>query len=127
MVDSVNNFVYRVRPAAAVHANRDPITAHIVRIRRFSNAALGTDADTRAIEQAAIRDFPDCFPQAFHTHRHEANRGICLRVRWLGFDRAMDTWEPIANLAQSHPDMVEDYLRGHPDDTTTRLLRRFFP
>ena len=34
-------------------------------------------------------------------------------VRWLGYDRAYDTPEPVHNLAEDVPAMVEAYLRLH--------------
>ena len=108
---------------------RETITVHIVRIRRFANAALGAPADRRRIEESAVRDFPDNFVKKLIAHRHNptSNR-VELKVRWLGFDAAGDTWEAIAELAESVPDMVEDYLRDHNEPIMLNLIRnRFFP
>ena len=49
-----------------------------------------------------------------------------FQVRWLGFDAAGDTWEPVASLVQTCPDLVEAYLREHNDPDLLRLLRRYF-
>ena len=79
-----------------------------MRIRRFSNAALGTPADRHRIEESAVvRDFPDNFVKKLIGHRRNptANR-IELKIRWLGFDAAGDTWEAINELVESVPDMV---------------------
>ena len=99
-----------------------------MRIRRFSNAALGTPADRRQIEESPVRDFPDNFVKKFIGHRRNptTNR-IELKVRWLGFDAAGDTWEAINELAESVPDMVEDYLRDHNEPMLNRIRNRFSP
>ena len=34
-----------------------------------------------------------------------------LRVRWLGFTPAEDTWEPIDRLHEDQPELVERFLR----------------
>ena len=56
------------------------------------------------------------------------NDGFRIRVRWLGFDSAHDTWEPIAQLSTDAPDLVEQYLYAHrADRQCERYLRRYFP
>ena len=97
-------------------------------IRRFSNAALGTPADRQHIEESAVKDFPDNFVNKFIDHRRNptTNR-IELKVRWLGFDKAGDTWEAIAELVESVPEMVEDYLRDHNESMLNTIRSRFFP
>ena len=50
-----------------------------------------------------------------------------MQVRWIGFDAAGDTWEPVAELMTSVPDMVEAYLRDNPEPMLDRLLERYFP
>ena len=128
VIAAVNKFCYRVRPIVPPPQKRKVITVHIVRIRRFSNAALGTPADRQHIEESAVRDFPDNFVNKFAGHRRNptTNR-IELKVRWLGFDKAGDTWEAIAELAESVPDMVEDYLRDHNEPMLNKIRSRFFP
>ena len=81
-----------------------------------------------AIEQAAIRDFPDNFVSRFVAHRHNPNsHAVEFKVRWLGFDVAGDTWEKVAELVESVPDRVEAYLRDNPEPMLTRLLTQYFP
>lgn len=127
VVAAVNKFCYQVRPLLPAPQKRPLITAHIVRIRRFSNAALGTAADRRRIEESAVRDYPDNFVQRFLEHRrNHATHRVELKVRWLGFDAAGDTWEPVASLVESCPDLVEAYLREHNDPMLQRLLARYF-
>ena len=75
-----------------------------------------------------MKDFPDNFVSKFVGHRRNPNTNrIELKVRWLGFDAAGDTWEAIAELAESVPDMVEDYLRNHNEPMLNRIRNRFFP
>ena len=47
VVRAVNKYCYEVRPILPAPQRRPLITAHIVRIRRFSNAALHSPADRR--------------------------------------------------------------------------------
>ena len=80
VVTAVNPIVYEVRPCVADQGKRKPQLAHVVRIRRFANAPLGTAADVAAIEKAARHDFPDNIPQRLLAHRREAG-GLKLKVR----------------------------------------------
>ena len=74
-----------------------------------------------------MKDFPDNFVSKFVGNRRNPNTNrIELKVRWLGFDAAGDTWEAIAELAESVPDMVEDYLRNHNESMLNRIRTRFF-
>ena len=127
VTSTVNSFVYKVRPCVPDQGNRRPMRVHVVRMRRFSNAPLGTPADAAAIEKAAMHDYPDNVVQRFLDRRVE--RGVLqLRVRWLGFDRTHDTWEPIGTLAEDVPELVQGYLAGNSVDARcARALRRYFP
>ena len=128
VVAAVSRYCYIVEPMVPPPQKRVRRTAYIVRIRRFSNGLLGTEADRRAIEEAAIRDFPDNFVQKFVGHRQNARTHVVeLQVRWLGFDAAGDTWEPVTELMESVPEMVEAYLRDNPEPMLNRLLERYFP
>ena len=114
---AVNKFCYRVQPILPAPQRRNHITAHIVRIRRFSNAALHSPADRAMLEESARRDFPDNFVNKFVAHRRNPDtHAIELKVRWLGFDQHADTWEPVTDLMQTHPTEVEAYLRDHQED-----------
>ena len=125
---AINQYVFEVRPIVPPPHRRKTIKAHIVRIRRFSNAALGTAADRERIEQSAINDYPANFVHRIIAHRANPTNGrLQLRVRWLGFDSAGDTWQQAARLASEVPDRVEDYLRSNPSGITNRFLRRHFP
>ena len=111
----------------AEQGRRKPAKVHVVRMRRFANAPLGTPADAAAIEKAAIHDFPDNIVQRLLDHRQDPD-GFKIKVRWLGFDATHDTWEPVANLATDAPDLVEEYLYGkRADRRCARVLARYFP
>ena len=126
-VGTVNEFVYVVRPCVPDQGRRQPQQVHVVRMRRFANAALGSAADARQIEEAALKDFPDNIVQRLCEHRM-ADTGMELRVRWLGFDQTHDTWEPLARLAEDVPDLVERYLYAkRADPRCARATRRYFP
>ena len=124
---AANPFVFEVRPCVAEQGKRKPQLVHIVRMRRFANAPLGTPADAAAIEAAARHDYPDNIVQKLLEHRREQG-ALEIRVRWLGFDRTHDTWEPLARLAEDVPELVEAFLYEHrADGTCARALRRYFP
>ena len=127
VVRPVNKFVYEVRPCVPDQGRRAPQKVHVVRMRRFANAALGTPADARQIEKAALTDYPDNLVQRLCEHRM-SGRGLEVRVRWLGFDVTHDSWEPIAGLAEDVPEMLEEFLYKHRADARcARALRRYFP
>ena len=127
MVRPVNKFVYTVRPCVPEQGKRKPQVVHVVPMRRFANAALGSAADARAIEKAALADFPDNIPQRLCEHRM-SDGGMELRVRWLGFDESHDSWEPLANLAEDVPELMEKFLyRKRADVRCARALKRYFP
>ena len=128
VIGAVNAFAFETRPLGAKAGTR-PLIAHIVRIRRFSNAALGTEADRQALLDAARRDFPQNFVKSIVGHRVDQAHGVfTLKVRWLGWGPQEDTYEPIHTLAADAPHFVEDYLSQHrEDETCARYLQEYFP
>ena len=109
MVGTVNPFVYRVRPCVPDQGKRKPATVHVVRLRRFANAPLGTQADATAIEWAALHDYPDNLVQQLLDHKMDGST-FREKVCWLGFDKTHYSWESLASLAEDVPDLVEEYL-----------------
>ena len=73
-------------------------------------APLGTPADAVAIERAALKDYPNNVVDKLLHHRMDVD-GMKVKVRWLGFDVAHDTYEPLTNLAEDVSEQVEDFLR----------------
>lgn len=129
VLSCISPFVYTTKPALLVDSKRKPKTVHIVRIRRFSAGALATDADRRAIEQAALRDYPDNQVERFLGHSFDDTRAqkMTIKVRWLGYDRAHDSDEPVSSLVRDVPELVEAYLREHAHEAAcARMLRRYF-
>ena len=79
------------------------------------------------MEESAVRDFPDNFVHRFlGFRRNPVGHQVELRVRWLGFDAAGDTWEPVASLVASCPDLVEAYIRENDDPMLRPILARYF-
>ena len=126
VIGTVNSFVYLVRPKVPDQGKRRPMKVHVVRMRRFSNAALATPADAVAIERAALQDYPDNGVERILADRLDAD-GLKLKIRWLGFDSTHDSHEPIANLAEDVPEQVEAYLRNNAHfPICAKALRRYF-
>ena len=127
VLTAVNPFVFQVRPCVPDQGKRKPMLVHVVRMRRFANAPLSTPADAAAIERAALHDYPDNIVQKLLEHKRDRD-GVRVRVRWLGFDRVHDTWEPLTQLVEDVPELVEAYLYEHREDALcARSLRRYFP
>ena len=120
-------FVWLVEPLGAPPGTK-PIQAHVVRIRRFSNAALATDADAKQLLASARKDFPLDFIQKIIGHRKDDKTAtFLLKVRWVGWGSTGDTWEPIHTLAEDDPHRVEEYLTAHrADDDCGRYLAEYF-
>ena len=56
VVGAVNSFVCEVQPG---QGKRKPAVVHVVRMRQFANARLGTPGNATAIELAALHDYPE--------------------------------------------------------------------
>ena len=128
VVNAVSKFVYETEPMLAHKGRQRREIVHIVRIRRFSNGLLGSPADARAIEQAALHDYPDNVVQRFLEHKTDDSGTFRLKVRWLGYDSAHDSFEPIANMVEDVPNRVQEYLTEHKDQPVcARILHTYFP
>ena len=127
VTNAISPFVYECEPMTPVRNRRRKHIAHIVRLRRFADGLLGTPADRNRIEQEALTDYPDNIVKRFVSHRTDATGQLLLRVRWLGYDHAHDTWEPAHQLAQDVPQLLEEYLRQHDDEgPVARTLTQYF-
>ena len=82
----------------------------------------------KRMKEAAQRDFPQNFVDKFVGHEVDDTHGVfTLRVRWMGFGPEWDTDEPIHNMVEDVPHMVEDYLHQHADDEVcARYLQEYF-
>ena len=101
--------------------------SHVVRIRPFANAPLGDTVSVNRLAKAAQRDFPDNVVKRLVRHRVGKNGSMELKVRWLGFSEQFDTWEPVSNLVEDVPDMVEAYLRKNDrNDLCKRMIERYY-
>ena len=101
---------------------------HVVRIRPFANGPLGDAASVDEMQRSCLRDFPDNYVSRLLAQRAGANGEMEIRVRWLGFTSAFDTWEPISNLVEDVPDMVQQFLRDNNGvPACRRMLQNYFP
>ena len=87
VIDTVNPFTFSTRPLGA-QATRKPHLDHTVRIKRFSNAELGTEADMKRLLEAAQGDFPLNYIKRITAHRVTDKGAFELKVRWLGWPGA---------------------------------------
>ena len=50
-----------------------------------------------------------------------------VKVRWMGWTPAHDTWEPVHTLAEDVPERLQQYLRAHADDAVCEaMLKQYF-
>ena len=116
VVGTVNPFVWIVEPLGA-QPGKHQMEVHVARMRRFSNAALGTRVDMDRLRAAARRDFPQNFIASFRGHRVDEDTGtMMITVRWLGWGPEDDSEEPIHRLVEDDPPRVDAYLRAHRDE-----------
>ena len=47
-----------------------------------------------------------------------------LKAVWLGFDESFDSWEPLANMVEDVPDLVEEYIFSMKDSQRKKLLEK---
>lgn len=127
VIRTLNNFVYEVRPMVRNPGKRKPIIAHVVRIRRLFDAELGSEIDMKEIERSARADFPENIVGKLVNHKME-NDDMLIRVRWLGYTPAFDSFEPIHSLVEDVPRLVKQYLkdRVHKEECAA-VLQQYFP
>ena len=129
VVGAPNKFVYEVQLLNGDGRGGRRQVVHIARLRTFSNGDLGTEADIDGLRRAVTQDFPDNFIQKkFLGHRVDEEHDVfMLKVRWLGWGVAFDTEEPVHNMVEAAPHMVEDYLYQHAEEAVCdRYLRKYF-
>ena len=91
---------------------------------------MGTTIDAKRIERGALKDYPDNVVKRFVSHtttKKEKKGTFMIRVRWLGYDQAQKTDEPLHNLAKDVPNLVGEYLTVHKNEKAyARMLARYF-
>ena len=76
---------------------------------------------TEQIQRAIDRDFPDNEVQSIIAHKiNQADGELHLKVQWLGFTNAEQTWEPASQLVEDVPGHVRAYLHEHLNDAKCR-------
>jgi transposase InsO family protein len=103
IVETLNDYVYVVEDV--VTARRKSV--HVQRLRLFAEASFQVTEDVR--NQAAYDD--QTHVENIVDWRETDDALLELRVRWLGFTPAEDTWEPINQLHEDQPALVERFLR----------------
>eukprot|EP00924_Labyrinthula_sp_SR-Ha-C_P000806 snap_masked-scaffold_7-processed-gene-4.30-mRNA-1 protein AED:0.71 eAED:0.79 QI:0/0/0/1/1/1/2/0/138 len=48
-----------------------------------------------------------------------------ILVKWLGFEEADNSWEPMRTLTEDIPEVVEDFLLDMNTNTSRRALKKF--
>ena len=113
----------------SVTGRRRARAVHVVRLRRFSAGAVGDPVAVAVLQAAADRDYPNNVVDAIADIGRDDDTGVpMVQVRWLGFGRAFDTWEPAANIAEDVPSKLLSFLQARADvPICVELLTRYFP
>jgi hypothetical protein len=101
-----SNVVLKLPPSMRCHNE-----FHISHVRPWRQSGINlhnptptSPTDPSAFEVDSIVDF------AYDGKTHEP----FFRVRWVGYSRSHDTWEPISHLRNSH-DAIALFLQQHPE------------
>ena len=81
---------------------------HASRLAHFASDKLNVTADLQDWAQDGEYTI-----EKFVDFEEGDNEDLYLRVRWLGFEPADDTWEPVAQLIEDQPRMVLYFLKTH--------------
>jgi hypothetical protein len=94
---------------------------HASRLRFYSDAALEVSAEL--LDHIAHNNSGFDI-QALRNLRYDPEtKSYCVEVSWLGFDEAENTWEPLANLAEDVPELVERLLENLLDKDLAAAAR----
>ena len=102
IVETLNDYVYVLENVATARRK----SVHVQRLRLYAEANFQVTEDVR--NQAAYDD--QTHVENIVDWRETDDSLLELRVRWLGFTPAEDTWEPIDQLHEDQPTLVERFL-----------------
>ena len=103
VVETFNEWVYVVED---VVTNKRK-SVHVQRMRLFAEESFEVTEDIRT--QAAYDD--QTHVESLVDWRETDDELLELRVRWLGFTPAEDTWEPVEQLHEDQPVIVKRFPR----------------
>ena len=115
--ESKGTLVYNVRKLGDTAI----LPVHASRLAHFASDKLNVTAELKDWAQdgeytiAKLVDFEEGDDEKLH-----------LRVRWMGFEPADDTWEPIEQLIEDQPKMVLKFLKTRKDahDAVAGLIKK---
>ena len=116
VVSTVNEWVYVLEDVVSGKHR----TVHVQRMKLYADADFLVTEDVR--NQAAYDDVTHI--EDIIDWRENDDGDLELRVRWLGFTAAEDSWEPVARLHEDQELLVERYLQRiqHECDLAVALL-----
>ena len=104
VVDTLNEHVYVLEDMITMERS----VAHASRLKKYADNHLQMTVDLR--EQILYDEQGLCVEAI--TGWRNTESGIQLRVRWLGFEAADATWEPLATLYADVPDLIGEFAEG---------------
>jgi hypothetical protein len=122
VVGTVSPFVYQVK--CLISGKLD--TVHVERLRRYHDGSLNVTTDL--LDQ--IRHDGHGYEVAELVAHRKVASGWELKVRWLGYEEADATFEPIIQLYKDVPAMVRGYVRtlpATPKGQLVKAIRKHFP
>ena len=101
VVDTLNEYVYVLEDILTLEHS----VAQASRLRKYADAQLQMTVDLR--EQILYEEQGLCVEAI--TGWRNSESGIQLRVRWLGFEVADATWQPLATLYEDVPELIWEF------------------
>ena len=119
VVGTKNDRVYII--AALDQQQQRTEEVHVRRLRRYTERMINVTEDLQQQVNFDDESFNvDCF---LGYRRVRDERDFLIQVRWIGFNEAWDTWEPIGQLKADVPQLVQRYVQDHVEETPA--LRRW--
>ena len=107
VVDTVSDWVYVVESLGTGRSKE----VHCARIMLYAEKDLGVTANLRLAAEHDEVPLVDHFV----AHRAGPAGNFEILVRWLGFEEANDTWEPLHRLLEDVPAMIRSYVKESGD------------
>ena len=109
VTDTINEHVYTVRD---IVLGKDSVV-HAARLRFYADATLEITED---LKDQAAHDSHRFYVERIMGWRTLDDDTVQLKVRWVGFTAAQDSWEPATALHADVPEVVLRWLTGHAEN-----------
>ena len=107
IIDSIDEYIFVVKDLIT----SDKKEIHAERLKFYDDSSLNVFS---ALLDNVCLTSGTYLIDHFLDYRENPDSGVPeLLVRWKGFDKPYDTWEPLHNLKEDVPSMVASYISSH--------------